>query len=50
MPEDERKIVFPNEFKVQRGEWGVGVDRGTTLMRNSPPPQGFHRALGIGLR
>jgi len=24
--------------------------RGTLLIRNSPPPQGFHRALGIVLQ
>ena len=23
--------------------------RGTSFIRNSPPPQGFHRALGIVL-
>jgi len=25
----------------------AGMDRGTSLIINSPPPQGHHRALGI---
>jgi hypothetical protein len=28
---------------------GCRGHRGTSLIRNSPPPQGFHRALGIVL-
>ena len=28
---------------------GLGPYRGTSLIRNSPPPQDFYRALGIVL-
>jgi hypothetical protein len=36
---------------LEVGVWGLRAhpDRGTSLRRNSPTPQGFHRALGIVL-
>ena len=41
--------VYFSGGQASAGQLPAGVYRGTSLIRNSLPPQGFHRPLGIVL-
>ena len=44
-----RTASFASRAAAPAGARPTAIYRGTSLIRNSPPPLGFHRALGIVL-